>query len=116
MQTLTFNHLHAGQGLGDYKDTLDSPETANVGVTETGAVVTVPTPDIVEQSERFAEGEAIADGVLDDASLAKVAPCYTLGVASGRFPFQVIKQYQFGRAQTFLQLEGATAKFLQMLA
>ena len=93
MQTLTFICLHAGQGLDDYKDTLDSPETANVGVTETGAVVTVPTPDIVEQSERFAEGEAIADGVIDDASLAKVATCCKMCVASTRFPFQVIKQY-----------------------
>jgi len=91
VQTLTFIRLHAGQGLDDYKDTLDSPETANVGVTETGAVVTVPTPDIVEQSERFAEGKAIADGVIDDASLAKVAIRCKLCVASNRFPFQVIK-------------------------
>jgi len=27
--------LHAGHGLNDLKNTLDSPETANVGVTET---------------------------------------------------------------------------------
>ena len=42
-----------------------------MGITESGAVVTVPTPDIVEQRERFVESEAIGDADLD-ASLAKV--------------------------------------------
>ncbi len=37
-------------------------------------MVTVPTPDILEQSERFAEKAAIAEGGEDlDASLAKVS-------------------------------------------
>ena len=63
--------LRAGQALEDHKDALDSRETADVGITESGAVVTVPTPDILEQSERFAEKEAIIDGDLN-ASLAKV--------------------------------------------
>ena len=45
-----------------------------MAVTEFGAAVTVPTPDILEQSERFAEKEAIAEGGEDlDASLAKVS-------------------------------------------
>lgn len=43
-----------------------------MAVTESGAVITVPTPDILEQSERFAEKEAIADGDIN-ASLAKVS-------------------------------------------
>ena len=42
-----------------------------MGITESGAVVTVPTPDILEQSERFAEKEAIVNGDLS-ASLAQV--------------------------------------------
>ena len=64
----------AGQALEEHKDALDSRETADVAVTESGVVVTVPTPDILEQSERFAEKEAIAEGGEDlDASLAKVS-------------------------------------------
>ena len=62
----------AGQALEEHKDALESRETADVAVTESGAVVTVPTPDILEQSERFAEKEAIADGDIN-ASLAKVS-------------------------------------------
>lgn len=64
---------HAGQALEDHKDAIQSPETADVGITESGAVVTVPTPDILEQSERFAEKELIADADLD-TSLAQVLP------------------------------------------
>ena len=63
----------AGQGLDDHKDTIESQETADVGITESGAVVTVPTPGIVEQRERFVESEAIGNADLD-TSLAKVDP------------------------------------------
>ena len=56
--------LHAGQGLEDHRETLESPETPDVSITEAGAVVTLPTPGIVEESERFAEAAAIADGDL----------------------------------------------------
>ena len=42
-----------------------------MGITESGAVVTVPTPDIVEQRERSVESEAIREADLN-ASLAKV--------------------------------------------
>ncbi len=44
-----------------------------MGITESGAVVTVPTPDTVEQRERLVESEAMGDADLD-TSLAKVNP------------------------------------------
>ena len=56
--------LHSGQGLEDHREALESPETPDVSITEAGAVVTLPTPGIVEESERFAEAAAIADGEL----------------------------------------------------
>lgn len=63
--------LRAGQGLDDHKDAIDSQETAGVSITESGGVVTVPTPGIVEQSERSATTAALMEGDLD-ASLPQV--------------------------------------------
>ena len=65
--------LHAGQGLEDHRETLESTETPDVSVTEAGAVVTLPTPGIVEESERYAEAAAIADGDLQPPSVQQVA-------------------------------------------
>ena len=65
--------LHAGQGLEEHREALESPETPDVSITEAGAVVTLPTPSIVEESERFAEAAAIADGDLQPPSIQQVA-------------------------------------------
>ena len=74
---LSYTDWHAGGALEDHKDAIESRETADVAITETGAVVTVPTPDILEQSERFAEKEAILEGDLD-TSLAQVLSMMTV--------------------------------------
>ena len=74
--------LHAGQGLEEHREALESPETPDVSITEAGAVVTLPTPGIVQESERFAEAAAIADGDLQQPSVQQVVSHSCQGNAS----------------------------------